>query len=163
MDLDEYFQTSDYSKLKPSGEQSCLAGKSIQFVNGSDFYNNPNDIRAAVKIPQVVQVRYYQIAMFPEDSDIDRFWIRSFLFEGKSSKGECFFNYKMIEIKDYKLTQRKIDKFVKILDKKKQLNSSEHTKTKIMYKFYPVYNFSYTNPPTGSEINECSSPLLNQY
>ena len=31
---------------------------------------------------------------------------------------------------------------------------------KTMFKYYPVYNFDYTNPPTGNDINECMSELL---
>jgi hypothetical protein len=64
----------------------------------------------------------------------------------------------MVEINEYKLSKRKIDKFVRFLDKEKKKNN---LKFKLMYKFYPVYNFNYTNPPTGNEITQCQSELLN--
>jgi len=30
-----------------------------------------------------------------------------------------------------------------------------------MFKYYPVYNFDYTNPPEGNELSQCQSELLN--
>jgi hypothetical protein len=86
--------------------------------------------------------------------------IRSFLFIGNTSKGACFFDYKMEEIKDYNLSKNKIDNFVSNLEKQSKLNKNNKN-FKIMYKYYPVYNFNYTNPPTGNDINQCQSELLN--
>ena len=152
--MDEYFKTTDYKNLKITPEQSLLIGKDIQLVKGSDFhksfYKKPD--KTVVKN---INVRYYQLAMFDE---FNKYAVRSFLFSGTTSKGACFFDYTIIELQDYKLSKNKIDKFVKYIDNKKSLNNSEY---KLMYKFYPVYNFDYTNPPTGNDINQCQSELLN--
>lgn len=151
--FDEYFKTTDYKNLKITPEQSLLIGKDIQLVKGSDYhknyYNNPDK-----NLVKNINVRYYQIAMFDE---FGKCAIRSFLFSGKSSKGACFYDYKILELKDYKLAKNKIEKFTKYLDKKKLTNNQEF---KIMYKFHPVYNFDYTNPPTGNDIHQCQSELL---
>jgi len=152
--FDEYFKTTDYKNLKITPEQSLLIGKDIQLVKGSDFHKNYYDIPDK-NIIKNINVRYYQIAMF---DDFDKCAIRSFLFSGTTSKGACFFDYKIVELKDYKLAKNKIDKFTKYLDKKKTLNNPKY---KLMYKFHPVYNFDYTNPPTGNDINQCQSELLN--
>lgn len=151
--LDEYFKTTDYENLKITPEQSLLVGKDIQLVKGSDFhkgyYEKPDN-----NLISTIVVRYYQIAMFDE---FGKCAIRSFLFKGTTSKGACFFDYKIEELKDYQLSKDKIDKFVKMLDKEQKKNNSNF---KIMYKFHPVYNFNFTNPPTGNDINQCQSELL---
>lgn len=152
--LDEYFSTTDYTNLKITPEQGLLVGKDIQLVKGSDFHKCIYDIPDA-NLVQEISVRYYQIAMFDE---YGKCAIRSMLFKGSTSKGACFFDYKMEEINEYKLSKRKIDKFVNFLNKEKRKNNS---KFKLMYKFYPVYNFNFTNPPTGNEISQCQSELLN--
>ena len=152
--MDEYFKTTDYKNLKITPEQSLLIGKDIQLVKGSDFHKNYYDIPDKNNIRNI-KVRYYQIAMFDEYGKCD---IRSFLFSGTTSKGACFFDYKIVELKDYKMSKDKINKFIKFLDKVKMKNNSTH---KLMYKFHPVYNFDYTNPPTGNDINQCQSELLN--
>lgn len=152
--LDEYFKTTDYKNLKITPEQGLLVGKDIQLVKGSDFHKSIYEIPDS-NLVQEINVRYYQIAMFEEKGKCA---IRSMLLKGTTSKGACFFDYKMIEIKDYQLSKRKIDKFVRFLDKEKNKNNK---KFKLMYKFYPVYNFDFTNPPTGNEINQCQSELLN--
>ena len=154
--LDEYFKTTNYTNLKITPEQGLLIGKDIQLVKGSDFHKCIYDIPDA-NLVQEINVRYYQIAMFDEYGN-GNYALRSMLFKGTTSKGACLFDYKMVEIKDYQLSKRKIDKFVKFLDKEKQKNNS---KFKLMYKFYPVYNFNFTNPPTGNEISQCQSELLN--
>lgn len=154
--LDEYFKTTDYANLKITPEQSLLIGKDIQLVKGSDFHKSIYEIPDNNMV-QEITVRYYQIAMFDEYGD-GKCAIRSMLLKGTTSKGACFFDYKMIEINDYQLSKRKINKFIKILDKAKQKNNP---KFKTMYKFYPVYNFNFTNPPTGNDINQCQSELLN--
>lgn len=152
--LDDYFKTTDYKNLKITSEQGLLVGKDIQLVKGSDFHKSIYDIPDKNLVREIT-VRYYQIAMFDEFNYCN---IRSFLFKGSTSKGTCFFDYKMIEINDYKLSKKKIDKFVRFLDKQKKKNNS---KFKLMYKFYPVYNFNFTNPPSGNEISQCQSELLN--
>jgi hypothetical protein len=152
--LDEYFKTTEYTNLKITPEQGLLIGKDIQLVKGSDFHKTIYDIPDS-NLVQEISVRYYQIAMFDE---FGKCAIRSMLFKGATSKGACFFDYKMVEINDYQLSKRKIDKFVRILDKEKKKNN---LKFKLMYKFYPVYNFNFTNPPTGNDINQCQSELLN--
>lgn len=152
--FDEYFKTTDYKNLKITPEQSLLIGKDIQLVKGSDFHKNFYE-KPDKNLVKNINVRYYQIAMFDE---FGKCVIRSFLFSGTTSKGACFFDYKIIELKDYQMSKDKIDKFVKYLNNKKTKNNSEF---KLMYKFYPVYNFDYTNPPTGNDINQCQSELLN--
>jgi hypothetical protein len=152
--LDRYFQTTDYKNLKITPEQGLLVGKDIQLVKGSDFHKCIYDIPDKNLVLEIV-VRYYQIAIFDE---FGKCAVRSFLFKGKTSKGACLFDYKMVEINEYKLSKKKIEKFVRFLDKEKKKNN---LKFKLMYKFYPVYNFNYTNPPTGNEITQCQSELLN--
>lgn len=154
--LDSYFKTTDYKNLKVTPEQQLMVGKDIQLVKGSDFHKCIYDIPDS-NLVQEITVRYYQIAMFDENGN-GKCTIRSMLFKGNTSKGACFFDYKMVEIKDYQLSKKKIDKFIRFLDKEKIKNNS---KFKIMYKFYPVYNFNFTNPPTGNEISQCQSELLN--
>lgn len=154
--LDEYFKTTDYQNLKITPEQELLVGKDIQLVKGSDFHKSIYNIPDS-NLVQEIFVRYYQIAMFDENAN-GKCDIRSILLKGTTSKGACFFDYKMVEINDYKLSKRKINKFVKLLDKEKNKNNP---KLKLMYKFYPVYNFNFTNPPTGNEISQCQSELLN--
>ena len=151
--LDEKFKTTDYKNLSITPEQGLLIGKDIQLVKGSDFHKNIYEIPDQNMVQQIT-VRYYQIAMFDE---FGKCAIRSFLFKGTTSKGACFFDYKIEELKDYLLSKEKIDKFVKTLDKEKKKNNKSF---KLMYKFYPVYNFDYTNPPTGNDINQCQSELL---
>lgn len=152
--MDEYFKTTDYKNLKITPEQSLLVGKDIQLVKGSDFHKNYYE-KPDKNIVKNIKVRYYQIASF---DDFGKCAIRSFLFSGSGTKGACFYDYKILELKDYKLSKNKIDDFVKYLDKEKTKNNSTH---KLMYKFYPVYNFDYTNPPTGNDISQCQSELLN--
>jgi hypothetical protein len=152
--LDEYFKTTDYKNLPITRDQGLLVGKDIQLVKGSDFHKNIYEIPDKNMVQQIT-VRYYQIAMFDE---FGKCAIRSFLFKGTTSKGACFFDYKIEELKDYVLSKDKIDNFVKMLDKEKRKNIKNF---KLMYKFHPVYNFEYTNPPTGNDINQCQSELLN--
>ena len=151
--LDEYFKTTDYENLKITPEQSLLVVKYIQLVNVSDFHKGYYE-KPDKNLISTIVVRYYQIAMFDE---FGKCAIRSFLFKGTTSKGACFFDYKIEELKDYQLSKDKIDKFVKVLDKEQKKNNSNF---KIMYKFHPVYNFNFTNPPTGNDINQCQSELL---
>ena len=151
--LDEYFKTTDYKNLKITSEQGLLVGKDIQLVKGSDFHKGIYEIPDKNLVREIT-IRYYQIAMFDE---YGKCAIRSFLFKGTTSQGACFFDYKMVEINDYLLSKKKVNKFVKFLVGEKKKNS----KFKLMYKFYPVYNFNFTNPPTGNEINQCQSELLN--
>lgn len=151
--LDEYFKTNDYKNLKITPEQKILIDKDIQLVKGSDFHKGFYDI-ADKNLVQQISVRYYQFAMFEE---YNKCAVRSFLLVGSTSKGACFFDYKIEELKDYSLSKKKINKFIKLLDKEKKKNN---THFKLMYKFYPVYNFNFTNPPTGNDINQCQSELL---
>lgn len=151
--LDEYFKTTDYNKLKITNKQENLIEKNIELVKGSDFHKNFYEV-SDINVVQKINVRFYQIAIFDE---FEKCTVRSFLFEGQTSKGACFFDYKIIELKDYNLSKTKINKFVRLLDKQKKKNNN---KFKLMYKFYSVYNFDYTNPPTGNDINECMSELL---
>ena len=153
--LNEYFQTTDYTNLPLTQQQGLGINKDIEFVKGCDFYKKYYD-QPDKNVLQKLRVRYYQIAQFDDNGKVA---IRSFLFEGESSKGACFFTYKMIEIKDYQLDKDKLDKFLQTIRMKKLNNKDPNFK--IMYKFHPTYNFIYTNPPTGNDINECVSDLLN--
>jgi hypothetical protein len=158
--LDEYFKTTDYSKLKVSPEQGLLIGKDIELVNGNDFHKGIYEINDKNYISEI-KVRYYQIAMFDE---FGKYAIRSFLFKGTTTQGACFFDYKIEELKDYKLEKNNLDKFIIFLNKEKEKEKEKKTsnnKFKLMFKFHPVYNFDYTNPPTGNDINQCQSELLN--
>jgi hypothetical protein len=164
--IDEKFKNSYYNNLntkqkqnnqqnnQQNNEHDLLINKDIQLVKGSDYHKGIYDIPDKNLLQEII-VRYYQIAMFDEYNKCS---IRTFLFKGSTSKGACFFDYKMIEINDYQLSKKKIDKFVKFLDKEK---NKKNSKIKIMYKYYPVYNFNFTNPPNGNEINQCQSELLN--
>lgn len=151
--FNDLFNTTDYTNFIPSNEQQLSLNKNIQLVKGSDMYKNFYDqlhINTSF-------VRFYQIAIFTE---CDKKAIRSYLFKGQTSKGACFFDYKMIEIKDYLLSQDNLDKFVKKLKNHKKIvtNNEEH---KVIFKYYPVYDFKYTEPPSGNEISQCYSELLN--
>lgn len=148
--FDEYFKTTDYEKLNNNNKHKFSTD--IQLVKGSDFHKNFYDLPDK-NLVENITVRYYQIAMFDE---FGKCAIRSFLFFGSSSKGACFFDYQIIEVLNYKLSKDYVDKFVKYLDK-----SKPKSKIKIIYKFHPVYNFDFINPPTGEDINQCQSELLN--
>lgn len=162
--MDDYFKTSSFDSLKITPEQSSLAGKNIQLVKGSDYHKSVYDIKDKNYSTHNL-VRYYQIASFDE---FGKCAIRSFLFKGTTSSGACFYDYTMLEIKDYMLAKDLVDNFVNFLNSKiaeiahrKKIGRFKKDKTpQIMYKFYPVYNFNYTNPPTGNDINECQSDLL---
>ena len=149
--LDNFFKTTDCDNMKITPEQNKLINKNFEFVKGSDFYKGYYDNNTI----KTIIIKYYQIALFDE---FEKRSIRSFIFEGKSSKGACFFDYSIVKIKNYRLSKKKVDEFVDYLNNKKKTNNNEF---KLMYKFHPVYNFEYTNPPTGNEINECVSELLN--
>ena len=152
--LNEFFTTTDYNNLKVSKDQQNQINKNIEFVKGSDFcksyYNQADET-----IMSEIYIKFYQITMFQEDNYNK---IRTFLLKGSSSNGPCFYNYNILKIKENKLTQRELNDFLKFLDEEKKKNNINH---KIMYKFYPVYNFLYTNPPSGNDINECVSELIN--
>lgn len=148
--MNEYFNNTSTLNVP----QECNSGRKIELVDGSKYnknYYNVMDESVATK----AMIRYYQVAMFDE---FGKYRIRSMLFEGMGSKGTCFYNYKMVEIKEYDMSLKKRDKFVDYLNEVKRNN--KNLKTKIMYKFYPVYNFQYTNPPNGNELSECTSDLL---
>ena len=149
--LNEYFKTTDCENLKITPQQGAAIKKDFQLVKGSDYYKGIYDVSVASNI----QIRYYQIATFEE---FGKRAIRSFLFNGVSSKGACFFDYKIIELKDYNLKNDKINNFIKFLDKEIK---EKKNNIKVMYKFYPVYNFKFTSPPNGNDLSGCVSELLN--
>ena len=105
-----------------------------------------------IKITTDVQVRFFQISQFEENG---LFAIRSYLFIGNGTNGGCFYEDKIVDIKDYKLTERELNKFKKTLQNKK--DTKNH---KIMYKFYPVYYLEFTQGPSGQELSQCTSELL---
>jgi hypothetical protein len=135
----------------------------FEFVKGSDFRKGYYD----QNIVETVYVRFYQVALFNYYSQDqisngvgniqpnNKRCVRSFLLKGESSKGTCFYQYQVISIKDYKISEKKLNTFIDHLNGMVQSPTS-----KIKHKFYPVYNFDYVDPPSGSEINECVSDLL---
>lgn len=122
--------------------------ENYDFVKGSDFYKGYYE----QNVVETVYVRYYQISLFNQNG---KRMIRSYLFKGEGSKGACFYNYKIIEMKDYSITEKKLNIFLENLNSNKQNNG-----IRIKHKFYPVYTFEYVAAPTGNEINECVSELL---
>ncbi len=105
-----------------------------------------------VKIIEDVSVRYFQISQFEENG---LYSIRSFLFQGNGTNGGCFYEYKIMDMHDYKLNKRELKQFERTLQNKKD------TKTyKIMYKHFPVYTLTFTPGPTGQELSQCTSELL---
>lgn len=150
--LDEYFKTTDMEKdinIKQAQEKQ---NAKIQFVNGSQYHQSIYDIDE----DKGSNIKFYQIAQFDEFGNVA---IRSFEFKGIKSNGVCFYDYKMESYKDHILPKRKAEKFVRFLDKliKKTPTGAIN---KIIYKYYPVYNFDYTAPPDGSELSQCCSELL---
>jgi len=151
-DFEEHFKTTDYTNFVPNENQKQSLQKNFNFVKGSDLYKGVYDnIDANISN---VSVRYYQIAMFNENDNRN---IRSFLLNGQSGNGACFYNYKIAEIKNYSIHENKLDKFVNAIKNIKHNKNNNH---KIIFKYYPVYNFDYTSPPSGAEISQCYSELL---
>jgi len=150
-DFNNLFKTTDYTNFVPSKHQQQSIDKSFNIVKGSDLYKGfyDNDIHNTTTN---INVRYYQIAMFNVNEDKRN--IRSYLFKGQSSNGACFYNYKISEMKDYSINENKLNDFINAIKKSKNNN------LKIVFKYYPVYNFDYTSPPTGAEISQCYSELL---
>jgi hypothetical protein len=167
-DFRELFQTTDYTNFIPNNNQSQAISKTFNIVKGSDLYKGVYD--TCQSDIQNILVRYYQVAMFSEhDGEYSKYNydinenenttknIRSFLFKGQSGNGACCYNYKIIEIKNYSINENDVDKFINAIKKKSKNNNSEF---KIVFKYYPVYNFENTAPPTGDEISQCYSELL---
>ena len=146
--LDEMFKTTNTDKLK----NSCSKNVSFEIVNGSDMYKGYYN----ESIVETKFIKFFQLSLF---NDINKKRaVRIYNLKGVSSKGACFFDYKILNITNYKISEDKLNIFIKILDKKIKLNNQN---LKFKYKYYPVYNFDYTSPPSGNEINECISELLN--
>jgi hypothetical protein len=164
--LDHFFsQHLEQDKIKLSKNQKESLDTQFEFVKGSDFrkgYYDENIIESSY-------VRFYQIALFNDyskkvlNSGIalvppnPKRCIRSFLLKGKSAKGACFFDWEVLEVKNYKISEKKLNTFIEYLSK----GTDFKTNIKTQHKFYPVYNFDYTEPPSGDEINQCVSELLN--
>ena len=87
--LEEFFQTTDVSNMPISQEQKKAIGKDFQFVKGSDFYKGYYQQDVYPKM----YVRFFQLGMF--DGDDGKRAVRSFLLEGETSKGACFYEYKV--------------------------------------------------------------------
>ncbi len=151
--MQEFFETTDIANMKITPEQKKLIGKDVQFVKGSDFYKGYYE----ENITHKVQIRYFQLAMFDEHG---KRAVRSFLFEGINPKGACLYDYKIIEIKNYRISAKDLDKFIEKIQYQKPKNV-DGVEFKVMFKWYPVYNFDYTNPPEGNELSQCQSELLN--
>ena len=124
-----------------------------EFINGSDYYTGFYD----QKNMSEVYIRFYQITLFNNDN---KRLIRSFLIKGKTSEGACLFDYKIINMKIYKINERKLNKFINYITNIYPTQNNQND-IKIKFKFYPVYDFTNTMPPNGNEINECISELLN--
>jgi hypothetical protein len=162
-DFRDLFQTTDYTNFVPNDNQAKAIEKNFNFVKGSDLYKGIYD-KCDSNIKNMF-VRYYQIAMFNQHEDNDNYneyeekhgkrSIRSFLFKGHTGSGDCCYDYRVAEVKNYLIDEKDLDKFIRAIKKNK--NNSE---IKIIFKYYPVYDFTYTHPPTGDEINQCYSELL---
>jgi hypothetical protein len=148
--INEFFQTTDYNQLPVSKSQKESLGKNIQFVNGSDFHTNIYDVKVAShKI-----VKYFQLGMFSQNY---KKAIRVYVLEGTSPVGgTCLYEYKILKMKDYFLNDEYFEQFEKNI--KKSINKNDDIK--IMFKYYPVYNFKFTEPPSGNDITQCISELL---
>ncbi len=161
----DLFITTDYTNFVPNDMQSKAIDKNFNFVKGSDMYKGIYDLDVCDSNINNMFVRYYQIAMFTQHTDDTNYnvdetkngkrSIRSFLFKGNTGKGDCCYDYKVVEVKDYSINEFDVDKFINAINKNK--NKSD---TKLVYKYYPVYDFTNTAPPTGAEINQCYSELL---
>ncbi len=151
--LDEFFKTTDIANTNITKQQKNAIQKDFQFVQGKDFYKGYYEQNIVHK----VFIRYFQLAIFNEHG---KRAVRSYLFEGKNTQGgACFYDYKILEVKDYRVSEENLDKFVnKIKDQPSKKTDDGEFKT--MFKYYPVYNFDYTNPPDGNELSQCQSELL---
>ena len=163
--LDHFFnQQLNNDKIVLPQNQKDSVEKHFDFVKGSDFCKSYYD----QTVVETTYVRFYQIALFndyskkvlesgialiPKDG---KRCIKSFLLRGKSSKGACFFDWEIVEITNHKISEKKLNTFIEYLSS----NKNKKSNIKIKHKFYPVYNFDYTDPPSGNEINECVSDLL---
>lgn len=155
-----------------------------EIIKGSDFF--PNIDTLVSNSP--VNIYFYQIAQFSDNEktinpqlnkNSNIYNIRAYKFRGVggpgghgSEYGNCLYSYDIINIKDYKLTKRNVDKFIEKIkikgdvkgsgagNKYRYINKENNNKTLYKYKFYPVYTFDETPPPQGYEINECTSELL---
>lgn len=152
-----------------------------QIIKGSEFYPSIDTIVNN----KPINIYFYQIAQFSNNENnlypqlsknSNVYNIRAYKFRGAGGSGysNCLYTYDIIDIHDYKLTKRNVDKFVeKIKDrtnvegtglmtgnKYKHINKENVITTLYKYKYYPVYNFNETPPPQGYEINECMSELL---
>jgi hypothetical protein len=156
-----------------------------QIIKGSDFF--PSIDTLVDNSP--VNIYFYQIAQFSDNENNKNFQlsknsniynIRAYKFKGiggsNQGYGNCMYSYDIIDINNYKLSKRNVDKFVEKIkikgdvegaktglgtgNKYKHVHNKDNNKTLYKYKFYPVYNFNETAPPQGYEINECTSELL---
>ena len=163
--LDHFFnQQLDQDKIVLPQNQKDSIEKNFEFVKGSDFCKGYYD----QTIIETLYVRFYQIALFndyakkilesgiamvPKDG---KRCIKSFLLRGKNAKGACLLDWEILEIKNHKISEKKLTTFIDYLNS----NINKKSNIKIKHKFYPVYNFDNTEPPAGYEINECVSELL---
>lgn len=150
--MDEFFKTTDYNNLPVSESQKKSLGKNIQFVSGSEYHTNIYDINVA----NHSTVKFFQLAMFSQNNQKA---IRLYTLEGNNPVGgTCSYEYKVLNVKDFTLDNSYFDKFEKSL--KEQNSNNSKNDIKIMLKYYPVYNFDFTEPPNGNDINQCTSELL---
>jgi len=159
----ELFKTTDYTNFVPTQDNAKAIQKNFNFVKGSDMYKGIYD-KCNMDIKNMF-VRYYQIEIFIHYTDNINYNeeeemngkrnIRSFLLKGNTGTGDCCYDYRIAEVKNYSIDEKDLDKFINAIKKNK--NDSKY---KIIFKYYPVYDFKNTNPPSGNEINQCYSELL---
>jgi hypothetical protein len=148
MNLDDYFKTqhADYKLITKYNSDNDLI-----LVKGDDLYKD-----CSININKTVFVQFYQISIFLTEQ---KHSIRVYYLKGITGNGACFYDYQISKIKDYKISDSDLKKFIKFLDKKIIESHTEKLNTKYKYLYYPVYNFIDTSPPTGNEINECVTEL----
>jgi hypothetical protein len=114
----------------------------FNIVKGSDFYgSNSND-------KNEILIKYFQISMF--DNNNDKRYIRMVELKQQNTSGVCHCDYKIIKTKEYELSKKNVDTFVKNID---SLNNKY-----VKYKFYPYVN--NLPMPSSEELITCSSCLL---
>ena len=120
-----------------------------EIVKGGREKNGYYDIKV---VDNSITIRFYQISEFLNDN---MHTIRSYLFKGDDNcNGSCCYEYKILEINNYLLSERDLKKFIKVLKNKK------NTQNKIIFKYYPVYDFKYVEPPETYLLSQCNSELL---
>ena len=114
----------------------------FNIVKGSDFY------KSNISNNDDIIIKYFQISMF--DNNNNKRYVRMVELQQKNTSGVCHCDYKIIKIKEYELSKKNVDTFVKSID---DLNNKY-----VKYKFYPYVN--NLPMPSSEELITCSSCLL---